>query len=529
MSITKVQIDILKELQEENTYITLNEIVSRLKKHKLTPRSFQTEIKKIYDSHRISRIGQASSTEYILDEIQRYYPSSDFLYVYKDNIVVGLFFKIKEIYRFYYDTDYLINSTIPLPTLPLQLEAFDFNEIPPVFEENLQEGINRELTEISHREGDEFQLLALTEESIGDICFAKSKEECLINGSEAFGYLSSMDEILSTQERINVLDGFTMDFTDKELFPENEDLSSIKSVRVEGISGYQYKKFADIDFENKKIISDKNANNYILKPFSKIKADEKTDHYYPHLAINEHLFMSFAKNELGFRVPYSALIKREDEKEYHYIIKRFDRLKGNRFAKATFATFLGLRSEKKYETTSEKMFKRIAKELISPSERMELLKHYFYSILIVHEDLHTKNLSLIFDGEIVLFAPLYDICSTPFYSSSKGYETHLTLHGKQNQIRPNDFKDLCKTLSIDFKEFKETCADIVKAYVEKLPEYFDLIEGLGSNIFYKTGYKKVRGDSESRWTIYEGREFVDVLREWHHKRSTELIDLGWRT
>ena len=31
--------------------------------------------------------------------------------------------------------------------------------------------------------------------------------------------------------------------------------------------------------------------------------------------------MSFAKNTLGFRVPYSAIVKNENDEEYHYIVK----------------------------------------------------------------------------------------------------------------------------------------------------------------------------------------------------------------
>jgi serine/threonine-protein kinase HipA len=59
--------------------------------------------------------------------------------------------------------------------------------------------------------------------------------------------------------------------------------------------------------------------------------------------------MSFAKNTLGFRVPYSAIVKNEKDDEFHYIVKRFDRLGLHRYAKSTFAVFLGLRSENKYD------------------------------------------------------------------------------------------------------------------------------------------------------------------------------------
>ena len=42
------------------------------------------------------------------------------------------------------------------------------------------------------------------------------------------------------------------------------------------------------------------AANFI-KPYDPIKKQMKSSEYYfPHIAINEHLHMSFAKNELGF-------------------------------------------------------------------------------------------------------------------------------------------------------------------------------------------------------------------------------------
>ena len=162
----------------------------------------------------------------------------------------------------------------------------------------------------------------------------------------------------------------------------------------------------NIDTDNKKIVLDDSAHAYILKPYSKPKANKDNENYFPHISLNEHLFMSFAKNTLGFRVPYSAIVKNENDEEYHYIVKRFDRFGLHRYAKSTFAVFLGLRSDKKCDRSSEKVLERVAKEVISPHERMELLKYYVYSVIIQHEDMHTKNLSLIYDRELVLINKL---------------------------------------------------------------------------------------------------------------------------
>lgn len=381
--------------------------------------------------------------------------------------------------------------------------------------------------EVNHKVADEFEILNLMNDNIGDLYFSKSKEKCDIAGQEATGYLSSLNEILGTHQKINHLENFKIDATEEELFPENIDISKIKPVQAEGISGFQYKKFVNIDFLKKEITIDDNAHQYILKPYQKEKIRPESEFYFPHSALNEHLHLSFAKNTLGLRVPYSAIVSTENSQEFHYIVKRFDRKGANRFAKATFSVFLGLRSDQKYDTTSEKMFTRIAKELISPHERMELLKHYLYSVIIVYEDLHSKNLSLIFDQRKVLFAPLYDICCTGLYDFTKGYESHLTINGKRFKIRPNDFKPLCKALKIDFKEFKAIAQEMALSYMKEMPLYFEEVEKLGSLLFRRKKYKTMRGSREPKYIIDQTVEFVEVLRSFHAKRVKELQELGW--
>jgi len=527
-TISRLQSGILDILIQANSPLSLKEIMLKFKNISIGPRAMQKEMVRLRDSNRISVIGNAASTQYCIQDIQRAYPGYSFLYVYKNNVIIGEFFKLGESYRFYYDSEYLAKYSKTIPTLPLQIEYFDFENIPAIFEENMLEGINREIDEVVHKTSDEFELLARMDDSIGDLCFSKSKERCFIEGSMARNYMSSLDDILGEHPMIKVLDGFEIQIGEKELFPEEYDLSKIEMKQTQGISGFQYKKLVNIDFDTKVIVTNEKAHMYILKPYSRLKADSTNENYFPHVSLNEHLHLSFAKNELGFRVPYSAIVKSDKDEEYHYIVKRFDRLGTNRFAKSSFAAFLGLRSENKYDTTSEKMFKRIAKELISPKERMELLKHYVYSSIIVHEDLHTKNLSIIYDNEKPLFAPLYDVCCTGLYDNTKGYESRLPINGKQTKIRPNDYRGLCKILNIDYKDFFREAKIIAQKYEIKMPLYFDEIAKLGHIPFYHKRQVKKRGSSDVVLKRDEDPlEFVDVLKEFHFKRVMELKELQW--
>ena len=524
----KLLSDILHLLIEENSYVSLRDLSLKLSSYNVNIRTMQREMRKLISSNRVSVTGSASSTQYIIDEVQRAYPNYEFLYIYKNNVILGQLYKLKDRYRFYYDSEYLSKYTQEIPTLKLNINYYDFENIPAVFEENIPEGINREILEATHKVADEFEILAMMDDNIGDLCFSKTKEKCYIEEDMASNYLSSLDIILGNNPKINLLDNFEIQIDYKELFPDNYDLSKVGMKQTHGISGFQYKKLVNIDFNSKTISTNEKSHEFILKPFNIHKADPHNENYFPHISLNEHLHISFAKNELGLKAPYSAIVKSKDSQEYHYVVKRFDRLGVDRFAKSSFAVFLGLRSENKYDTTSEKIFKRIAKELISPSQRMELLKHYVYSSIIVHEDLHSKNLSLIYDKGKTLFAPLYDICCTGCYESTQGYESRLPINGKQEKIRPNDYKGLCKILSIDFNEFKKEAKIIATKYKEKMPIYFDEIEKLGSFPFYHKKYKTKRGSSEPFYEISkQSVEFVDVMREFHTKRISELIEYGW--
>lgn len=526
MRLNPIIIDILEILHDENQYINLKELITKLKKYKPSTRSLQLILKELIDCNRIITQGQASSTEYAINDIASNYKRFEFIYVVKDDEIAGILFKLKDRFRFYYDNEFIINKSKPIASLNLQIKPFDFTNIPAVFEENIPEGINREILETTSKTGDEFHILTMLEDNIGDLYFSKTRE--IENKSRANpAYTISLNEILGVNSKINVLKDFKINIDEKILFPDGYDISKLEMKKAHGISGFQYKKLVNIDFENKKIILDDSVHAYILKPYSKPKANKDNENYFPHISLNEHLFMSFAKNTLGFRVPYSAIVKNQDDEEYQYIVKRFDRFGLHRYAKSTFAVFLGLRSENKYDTTSEKLFERISKELISPHERMELLKHYVYSVIIQHEDMHTKNLSLIYDRELVLFAPLYDVSCTGFYDTTKKYDSHLTINGKQTNIRPNDFRPLCKILKIDFKDFKIEALKIAKLYEEELPSYIEEIKLLGSIPFYKKKQKTKIGEGAYWKVSKEPIEFHEVLTQFHKKRVEHLKEFGW--
>ena len=520
--------DVLDILIKQNDYISLNKIINILDKKPNYLRTLQKIIKELKDNQRVIQEGKASLAKVRIENIQRSYRRYDFIYVVKNNQAAGIIFKLDDMYRFYYLSDYIADGLPAITLLNVSISPYDFKEIPALFEEDIPEGINREILETAHKTSDEFELLTLLSDNIGDLSFTKTLDDVNINKAiTSPSYLSIQDAMLGTNKKINVLSNFKINIDEEFLFPESHDLTKLKQAKNDGISGFQYKKLVNIDFEKKEIYDDGNiTHHYILKPYSKIKSNKNTESYFPHIALNEHLFMSFAKNELGFKVPYSAIVK-TDNSEYHYVVKRFDRYKLSKYAKSTFAVYMGLRSDNKYDTSSEKLFTRIAKELISPHQRMELLKHYVYSVIIQHEDMHTKNLSLIIDKGKVLFSPLYDIACTGIYSTTKKLDSHISINSKQTNIRPNDFKVLCKILNIKYSDFKKEAFIIANTYKNGLPLYLDEIDKLGSIPFYKMKQSVKIGEGPIWKAMPEAEEFSNILRKFYNKRVIELTSLGW--
>jgi len=523
---------VLEEFVNAKSVLQARDIYKALPQLKLTLRQIQTYIKAIKDSGRITTIGAAVDTKYLLEPIQKSYKKYRFIFVYKNSDRAGLLIQREDDYLFVYGSSYLIDNTNEIPTLPLSLEPIQSDILFPIFEENLPEGVNKDIMEIAMRKTNDLDKLATLTYNIGDLYFSFSDKEPTLKESKGVrhSYLANIDKILGTNTFPNILKEFSIELTEEEIFPEESELTAFTQEEMSGISGFQYKRLMEIDYKKHQIFKDELSRGYIFKPYSKIKATPNSKHYLPHLAINEHLFMTFAKNELGFNVPESFLVKRENDEEYHYLVKRFDRLGTQKYTKVTFATFLGLVSETKYDTSSERMFKRIKKELKSKEQRMNLLKYYFYSLLIVHEDMHTKNLSLIFDGEITLLSPLYDIATTTIYPYLKGYESHITIDGKRTNITPRCFKKLVTIMDIDYVLFKQEASAIIKAYIEVLPKYFQAIDCIESSpMVYKMKRKVLRGTEEKFYMDTDAEEISlsQLLLSKHTQRVKHLESLGW--
>ena len=528
MAVYNDKIRLLEIINSQKQAFTLKELELKTAYFGLTGKRLLRTLAELKKANRVKMLGQASLASYWKKDVREAYVKEyRMIFVHKGDSVAGYLFQNMNEFVFCYTDEYLINNDVGISSLKLDIYPITSKELPSVFDENIPEGINKELLEISIKSANELDVLVELTHNIGDIHFSltASPQNSSVRESKP-SFLSNLKTILGENKPFPYILDYKLDIDKKSLFPEGEDLSNYDKTELSGISGFQYKKIVDIDHKTKRIFQGSGTREYILKPYSKIKANPNNEHYFPHLALNEHLFMSFAKNELNFRVPQSFLVKGENDEEYHYVVKRFDRLGTYRFAKTNFSTYLGLRASNKYDTTSEKMFKRIKKELVSKKERMELLKHYFYSMIISYEDMHTKNLSLIIDGNIHLMAPLYDIATTLIYSTTKHYDSYLTINGQHTNITPRHFNVLVDILEIKRSDFKKEAEFILKTYKDKMPEYIENVRKLGPIMMWSMKQKKKIGQ-DPKWEKNKKILFADALENVYNQRIETLKKLNW--
>jgi serine/threonine-protein kinase HipA len=448
------------------------------------------------------------------------------IFVYKKNQLIGYLKFEQGQHQFSYNKKYFFepNAKPISPDMPLTDTVLISERMFNVFEQVIPEGTDRKILEKQAGSANDFDLLPLLNDIYGDLQFSKTAlavekpKKC-----EPFNYAALKAEILEHNRFPNVLP-MTIQIDDKTLFPPNTAL--IKNFRPSGLSGFQHKLSVIIN-DNHKIIRQPNPNeesHYFIKPYHTSRANPESQYYLPHLAINEHLFMTFAKNELGFDVPFTGIVKNPTDREYHYMVKRYDRYKGYKFSCDELASLVGLNSDTKYQITSEQLFHSVKKYLTLKSERLVLLKYYFYSFVIAHEDMHSKNLSVLTEGNQVCMSPLYDIATTAVYQGAGCHETALLLNGKNKNIRPADFHRLVDLMGIDKNHFDQQAAEILNKYTHQLPKYFDQLEKLPNLMFYQ----RSRVHSPGRQPrITQSMSFAERLRRKHLQRIKQLEKAEW--
>lgn len=295
------------------------------------------------------------------------------------------------------------------------------------------------------------------------------------NYGKRASWVSVKNEILQDNDFPNLLDF--------ELLIDDDILDAESNTEHSDLSGFQTKIDVEIDFKTKQI-KESDSAEYLLKPRNKKKHnyfhvdDDGKKRHFPYIAFNEHLFMSFAKNELGFNVPYTAIVKAKDI-DYHYITKRYDRYKGLKYPQKDFAQVLNILSKNKYKSDSQTLFEAINKTLMNKEQKLEALRFYYYSYLIKHADLHLKNIAALNIGNNkYILSPLYDLISIGIYNGD-AYDIGLGMkspYKKPKNWNINDFYTLGSIVGIAPIAFKKEARKITKIFLQKMPEYIKKVQ-----------------------------------------------------
>ena len=346
------------------------------------------------------------------------------------------------------------------------------------------------------------QILLELENSHGDFDFVSADRlyHFKRDYSHRKAWIEVKEHILEEQSFPNILD-VTIE-VDQAILEEKGKHSSL--------SGYQNK--IDIDFE-KSVIAQSSDALYLLKPYNKQSAvydfRDKNQTHLPYLELNEHLFMSFAKNAYGFDVPWSGVVV--GERDFHYVVKRYDRYGGYKYEQRDFAQIMNIKSDQKYFTTSEKLFDAIAKVIKSKEERVRFLDFYLFSFVIEHADLHLKNISILNIGqEKYRLSPLYDLISNGVYRGDSD-ELGLPLGGKKHNISIEDFYQLSSRLGISRLLTKKRANRAIEIFLKEFPSYIESSKKIKA--FDNLKIKKNR---------YSFGSFSDDLEKFYHRRIEHL-------
>ena len=263
----------------------------------------------------------------------------------------------------------------------------------------------------------------------------------------------------------------------------NEAMSRASKLSIQGV---QSKLSAKLDIAKQAFVFVDSGGDYILKP--------ESDKWFE-LPANEAISMTLAK-QFGIDVPVHGLVFTKND-EITYFIKRFDRNGNKKNPVEDFAQLSNLNRDTKYESSIEKVIKIIYDFATFPDlECVALFKRVLFNFLIGNEDMHLKNYSLICQKGAWKLAPAYDFLNTTIAMSYPIEESALSINGRKNKLRRDDFMDY---LAIKRLKFNQKIIDGILAELNMLhPVFIDLIGRSYLTPLMKEAYLRVLNDRYKR-------------------------------
>ncbi len=205
------------------------------------------------------------------------------------------------------------------------------------------------------------------------------------------------------------------------------------------ISGVQPKLSLKLDKKNNSLIPVAEGGEYILKPQTAA---------FLNIPENEQCCMDIAA-EFKINVPPHCLLSLKDG-SLAYIVKRFDRESGEKIHQEDFAQILS--AGDKYKGSVEQIGRKLKEISTAPGYDTQLFfERVVFNFIVGNGDAHLKNYSIAYkDKNAIRLTPAYDIVCSKL-AIPKEEDSALSLNGRKNKLKREDFDKLADYLDIPIK------------------------------------------------------------------------------
>lgn len=267
-------------------------------------------------------------------------------------------------------------------TMELRNESYTRGALFPVFEMNLPEGyVRRYVIERLRKNA-----------TVDDMMFLA------LSGDNGIGRLSYKSEIVDDDAIVPITLGSIL-AADKSNEYFSELVEKYLLTTTVGVSGVQ-----------PKVVVPEERGTLTL-PSLIVKSGNAE---YPHIAINEFICMSIAK-EAGLRTPEFWVT----EDKQLFVMRRFDIMEtGDKLGMEDFSVLMGKSGDRKYEGRYESLMRAANLYEIDVTEMFEQIA---LSLIVGNGDAHLKNFAILYDdieGPYRL-SPIFDVvCTKPYGDES---------------------------------------------------------------------------------------------------------------
>ena len=224
---------------------------------------------------------------------------------------------------------------------------------------------------------------------------------------------------------------------------------------------------------------------YILKPPSE---------NFPQMPEVEDLTMRLAGLVNIKTAPHSLI--RLASGNLAYITKRIDRDKTGKLAMEDLCQLTERITEDKYKGSYEQVAKALLKYSSNPG--LDILNYFellLFCFLTGNADMHLKNFSLLeMHGNGMVLSPAYDLLNTAILNPADKEELALTLNGKKNRIKKQDFQKAMTAVNVDRKQQERIFEKMKQAY----SIWINQIENSFLSAEYKAAYQTIIEERLSR-------------------------------